>query len=319
MNSEQIIEAVKKALEEKTSFQEPSCSDIQALITDFIEAGLSGELTGKAWTNRYGEMHEYYLNRYLKEARVLDFEFNPLEPIAVRKILNSNKRSVTEKRNRYASVIALTNFLVLQGKLPKSRIEVIRSLRPQRNVPVKKKFITREEIDLIITHIKSSRFTNNYDAKLLITVIETAEETGLRIGEICSIKLSDLKLEKQELYIPRAKGGFDFTKGLTIEITKILARYLIVRPVTESLNLFVLSNGKPLTRETLIQRFRRITKKLGLDTSFHAFRRRYITRHLQDGKSLVDVSLAVNHKSPRMTEQYLIPDVQRSIEAQKHW
>jgi len=81
----------------------------------------------------------------------------------------------------------------------------------------------------------------------------------------------------------------------------------------------VLENGKPLTRETLIQRFRRVTKKLGLDTGFHAFRRRYISRHLQDGKSLVDVSLAVNHRSPRMTEQYLIPDVQKSIKEQKQW
>jgi site-specific recombinase XerC len=126
-------------------------------------------------------------------------------------------------------------------------------------------------------------------------------------------------LANQELYIPRAKGGFDFTKGLTSKAVNIIQKYLQARPKTESLNLFVLENGKPLTRETLIQRFRRVTKKLGLDTGFHAFRRRYISRHLQDGKSLVDVSLAVNHRSPRMTEQYLIPDVQKSIKEQKQW
>lgn len=315
----QIIEAVKEALARKANFKEPTCADIKALIPDFIEAGLSGELTGKSWSPRYGVMNEYYIKKYLDEAFVLGFGPNPLLPKAIRKTLNANKRSVTEKRNRYASAIAYTNFLVLQGKLPKSRMQEIRTLRPQRNSPVKKRFITREEIDRIKSQTWNCKFTNNYDKELLITVIEIAEETGLRIGEISAIKISDLNLKERELYIPRAKGGSDFTKGLTVRAVTVIETYLAIRPKTESLSLFVLDNGKPLSRDTLIQRFRRVTKKLGLDTSFHAFRRRYISRHLQDGKSLIDVSLAVNHKSPRMTEQYLIPDVRRSIEEQKKW
>lgn len=318
-NHNQIIEAVKKALGEETHFKEPTCEELKALIPDFIEAGLSGELTGKSWSPRYGGMNEYYIKKSLDEATALGFGLNPLEPKSVRKTLNANKRSVTEKRNRHAADVGCVKFLIQQGKLPISRLEEIRALRPQRSSPVKKRFIIIEEINQIISHVDNCKFTDDYDKKLLITVIEIAEETGLRIGEICAIKISDLNLKERELYIPRAKGGSDFTKGLTVRAVTIIEKYLAIRPKTESLNLFVLDNGKPLSRDTLIQRFRRVTKKLGLDTSFHAFRRRYISRHLQDGKSLIDVSLAVNHKSPRMTEQYLIPDVRRSIEEQKKW
>jgi integrase/recombinase XerD len=319
VNKAYIIDLVTKALKEEEMKAEPSVDFIRKRIPDFIEAGLSGELTGKSWSYRYCQMQRYYLDKYLQEAIALGLELNPIEPRSVRKILNSNKRSVTEKRNRYASIKSFVDFLVLHGKLPKSRSAEIQSLRPKQSAPFKKRFISKEDLDLINQNIRSSKYTNEYDKELLITVIKLVDETGLRIGEISSIKLCDLNLENSELYIPRAKGGFDFTKGLNDEAINSIKQYLKVRPKTENLNLFVLDNGEPVKRDSLIQRFRRITKKLGLDTSFHAIRRRYITRHLQDGKSLVDVSLAVNHKSPRMTEQYLIPDVRRSIEAQKKW
>lgn len=319
VDEKEIIDALKIALDSKSNFEEPSVDSTMSQISDFIEAGLSGELTSKEWSPRYGDMNRLYLTKYLNEAQAQGFKQNPLAPAAVRKTLNANKRSVTEKRNRHASIAAYANFLFLQGELPESRLKEIKALRPKRSVPVKKRLITREEIDQIISHVKACKFTSDYDKNLLITVIETADETGLRIGELCSIQLSHINLEKRELYIPRAKGGFDFTKGLTNKNIEVLQDFRKIRPKTENLNLFVLSNGKPLLRDTLIQRFRRVTKKLGLDTSFHAFRRRYISRHLQDGKSLIDVSIAVNHKSPRMTEEYLIPDVQRSISAQKQW
>jgi integrase len=319
MIQEEIIDVIRKALEERNSFQEPSCSDLLGLIPELVQAGLSGELNGKGWTQGYSKNSKYYLAKFVSEARSLGFENNPLSPEAVRRVISTNKNGVTEKRSRHSAVVALCRLLVQRGLLPKSRLEEIRALRPKRTIPPKKRFITREEIDQIIWSVESCSFTLVYDKKLFITAIETAEETGLRIGEICNIKVCDLNLETRELYVSRAKGGSNFVKGLTLRNSQILQEYLAIRPKTESLNLFVLDNGKPLSRETLIQRFRRVTKKLGLDTSFHAFRRRYISRHLQDGKSLVDVSLAVNHKSPRMTEQYLIPDVRRSIEAQKQW
>jgi integrase len=319
VDTNELIKALTKVLEPKSSAIEPTVRSIKLQIEDFIETGLSGELTGKEWSERYSSMQRYYLSRFLNESTALGFESNPIEPSSVRKVLNTNKKSTTEKRNRHAAIVAYTNFLIIQNKLPEARLDEIKDLRPIRGKPVNKRFITREDLDQINNHVINCKFTKDYDKNLLLTIIEIAEETGLRIGELCAIKLCDIDFKNQELYIPRAKGGSDFTKGLTLKATRVLENYLLKRPTTESLELFVLDNGKPLTRETLIQRFRRITKKLGLDTSFHAIRRRYITRHLQDGKSLVDVSIAVNHKSPRMTEQYLIPDVQRSIEAQKQW
>lgn len=319
VNHEQIIEAVKKALQDDSRFVEPSCDEIESQIADFIEAGLSGELTGKPWSESYGRSNSYYFPKYLKEAKALGFDSNLISPQAVRKTLNANKRSTSEKNNRYASIIGFTNFQVLKGRLPKSRLEEIKSLRPKRSTPVKKRFITRVEIDKIIESVQPCPFTSEFSKLLLITAIESADELGIRIGELCAIQINHINFEKQELFIPKAKGNSEFTKGVTDRLKGIWQRYLESRPKTESLNLFVLETGKPLLRDSLIQRFRRVTKKLGFDTSFHAIRRRYISRHLQDGKSLVDVSLAVNHKNYRMTLQYLIPDVQKSIQEQKKW
>lgn len=315
---EKIQEVLEEVLK-KNNFKEPTSDMIRLSTSDFIESGLSGELTGKTWSIRYAEMHNYYFHKYLDEADDLGFELNPLEPKAVRKVLNSNRRSVSEKRNRYASIVSYLKFLILQGKLSESRLEAIRKLKPQRNVPVRKRFITRDEIDKILDYVKLCKFTSGYDKAVFETVIESEDELGLRINELCSIQVNHIDFENQELFIPKAKGNREFTKGISGKLKLLWESYLKIRPKTESLNLFVLDNGKPLKRDALIQRFRRVTKKLGLDTSFHAFRRRYITRHLQDGKSLVDVSLAVNHASPRMTEQYLLPDVRKSIEEQKKW
>jgi len=317
LNEHQLTNAIKEALEKQNSFKEPTKKYIEAHIEAFVQAGINGSITNREWSPRYAEMQKYYAEKYLSEVDD-EIEF-PLLPISIKRIINKNQKSFTEKNCRFVAMSSLVTYFTSLGLLPQSRISAIREAKPKRSKPVKKRFITREQVDLIIKTITNCPSTLSYSRVLLKAVIESAYELGIRISELCSIKISDIDFDKQEIFIPKAKGNKSFTKGFNNRLKNILLEYLNTRPRTECLNLFVLDNGKSLTRDTLIQRFRRITKKLGLDTSFHAFRRNYITRHLQDGKSLIDVSIAVNHFSPRMTEQYLVPDIQKSIQEQKQW
>jgi site-specific recombinase XerC len=319
VNDHEIIEAVKKALEEKSKYTEPSISEASKHISNFIEAGLSGELTGKPWSKRYSEMQGEYLLRYLKEAQQLGFEKNPLAAYIISKTLNYRQNGYSEKHCRMSAIISFVKYFIKEGLLPKSKLEEIYEVKPKRNKPPKRKSIKQDEVNKIIESVSKCKFTSCYDKKLLITAIESANNLGIRIGELCKIQINHIDFQTRELSIPEAKGNREFTKGFNLKVHTLWQEWIALRPKTESLNLFVLENGKPLTRDTLIQRFRRVSKKLGIDASFHSFRRKYISELLQSGKSLVDVSLAVNHASPRMTEQYLIPDIRRSIENQKTW
>lgn len=319
LNHDEIIEAVKKALDEQSEYKELTVEDCLKHIENFILTGLTGEFSGKPWSHRYGAMQELYGSKYFDEATELGFKDKPLSIEAIRKTLNHYQRGFTEKHCRFSFLSGFFKHLIKLGLLSKSRLSELYEVKPKRNKPPKRKTITDEEIKLILKTVNECPYTEPYDKELFITTVNSAINLGIRIGELCKIELNDIDFTKRELTIPEPKGGKSFTKGFNIETYNLWNKWLKIRTKTESLKLFVLENGKPLTRDTLIQRFRRVSKKLGIDASFHSFRRKYITDMLQSGKSLVDVSLAVNHSSQRMTEQYCIANVQKSIENQKNW
>lgn len=150
--------------------------------------------------------------------------------------------------------------------------------------------------------------------------ITLALQTGLRIGEICGLKWTDIDFDNNTLWVNRTvlriqteeKSG---RKTEIIEVTPKSNNSQRRIPITEALkkNLlelqkistsdYVISNKhKALEPRTIAYRFQMIRKKIGLEGfSFHSLRHTFATRCLEAGGNIATISSLLGHSSTKMT------------------
>lgn len=150
--------------------------------------------------------------------------------------------------------------------------------------------------------------------------ITLALQTGLRIGEICGLKWTDIDFDSNTLWVNRTvlriqteeKSG---RKTEVIEVTPKSNNSQRRIPITEALkqNLlelqqistsdYVISNKhKALEPRTIAYRFQMIRKKIGLEGfSFHSLRHTFATRCLEAGGNIATISSLLGHSSTKMT------------------
>jgi site-specific recombinase XerD len=156
---------------------------------------------------------------------------------------------------------------------------------------------------LTATEYRALRDAARNDARMY-AVIQLLLQTGIRIGELAELRLSDITpeglrirpVEKHEERIvpvnPAAKEALD--------------RYLKARPQVKDDHIFVTKSGRPfLIRNirTAVERYFRLADIKG--AKVNDLRHTFIAHHLKHGVSLVLLSKIVGHKRLSTTERYL--------------
>jgi integrase len=110
--------------------------------------------------------------------------------------------------------------------------------------------------------------------------------TGMRLSELCSLTLQDIEDDGEAsfLKIQRGKGAKFRRVPVSRRLRKELVRYLNrVRPDTESTQLLVRRDGKPIRVETITELFQRIRRQSGFGVHAHKFRHTFATEYLRQG------------------------------------
>lgn len=150
--------------------------------------------------------------------------------------------------------------------------------------------------------------------------ISLALQTGLRIGEICGLKWSDIDFENKTLGVNRTllriqSNGKTEKKTEVVEMTPKSSNSQRRIPITEVLNAhllelkrnstseYVISNkDKAIEPRTIAYRFQMVRKKIGLEHfSFHSLRHTFATRCLEAGGNIATISSLLGHSSTKMT------------------
>lgn len=153
------------------------------------------------------------------------------------------------------------------------------------------------------TEYRALRDATKNDPRMY-AVIELLLQTGIRIGELAEVRLSDIEgdtlkvraYEKHgERLVPLNKAAKDAVK-----------RYLQIRPKTSEDRIFITKSGKQfLIRNirTAVERYFRISdiKNAKVNDLRHTF----VSHHLKQGVSLVLLSKILGHKRLTTTERYL--------------
>lgn len=138
----------------------------------------------------------------------------------------------------------------------------------------------------------------------MFAIIELLLQTGIRIGELANLKLSDI--QTNQLHIaPYEKHG-ERMVPLNPKAQEALNKYLELRPKTKSEHLFITKSGKPfLIRNirTSVERYFRLAEIK--NAKVNDLRHTFVAHHLKHGVSLTIISRVLGHKRLSTTERYL--------------
>jgi len=142
----------------------------------------------------------------------------------------------------------------------------------------------------------------------IFAIIELLLQTGIRIGELAVLKLSDI--QKGGLRIAPMEKHEERSVPLNKRAKEALNNYLKVRPKSptggKSDHLFITKSGKPfLIRNirTAVERYFRLAEIK--NAKVNDLRHTFVAHHLKYGVSLVLISKVLGHKRLSTTERYL--------------
>lgn len=139
--------------------------------------------------------------------------------------------------------------------------------------------------------------------RVLLALVYSA---GLRVGEVCSLKISDIDSYRMQIRVVKSKGRSDRYVVLSRYILKGLRKY-----IKSSKPKVYLFNGKikgnPLGKSAVQQSFRLAVKKAGIQkqVSVHSLRHSYATHLLEEGVDIVTIKELLGHATIETTMMYL--------------
>lgn len=209
-----------------------------------------------------------------------------------------------------------------EGYTPKSISRKINSTRTFYRFLKVNEFIT-DDPSLLVSHPKyqlappriltpteyrALRDAARNDARMS-AIIELLLQTGIRIGELTALKLTDI--QKDNLHIPAIEKHEERIVPLNKRAQESLKKYLDIRPKVNEDHLFVTKSGKPfLIRNirTSVERYFRLAEIK--NAKVNDLRHTFVAHHLKHGASIVLLSKILGHKRLSTTERYLeyVPD-----------
>ena len=204
-----------------------------------------------------------------------------------------------------SGVRSFYRFLTLEKEVEQDPTELLESPQIGKHLP---EVLSVEEIDSIISGIDVSKPEGIRDR----AIIEVLYGCGLRISELCNLRISQLYLEDK--YI-RVKGKGSKERLVPIEGVAIdrVREWLVtrmgykVKPSEEDYVFVSLTRGSRLSRISLFVYIKDYAERAGIkkNISPHTFRHSFATHLLEGGANLRAIQMMLGHEDISTTEIYM--------------
>ena len=202
------------------------------------------------------------------------------------------------------------HYLILEDYLESDPSELLESPQLGLHLP---EVLTIEEIDTLIGAIDLSTREGQRNRSIL----ETLYSCGLRISELCHLKLSDLYLEEGFIKVD-GKGSKQRLVPISARAIQELRLYFIDRNLTTIKPgyedyVFISKRGKNISRIMVFHFIKELSDAIGLkkNISPHTFRHSFATHLLEGGANLRAIQCMLGHESIGTTEIYTHMDTHR--------
>ena len=202
------------------------------------------------------------------------------------------------------------HYLILEDYLQADPSELLESPQIGLHLP---EILTLEEIDTLIESIDLS--TN--EGQRNRTILETLYSCGLRVSELCNLKLSDLYLEEGFIKV-EGKGSKQRLIPISPRAIRELQLYFLDRNQISIKKdyedyVFISKRGKNISRITVFHIIKTLAEAIGMKKTIspHTFRHSFATHLLEGGANLRAIQCMLGHESIGTTEIYTHLDTSR--------
>ena len=195
------------------------------------------------------------------------------------------------------------HFLVLTDYLEADPSELLEGPKIGFKLP---EVLTVEEIDSIISTVDMSKSEGQRNRAIL----ETLYSCGLRVSELCALKLSDLYFEEGFIKVT-GKGNKQRLVPISPRAIKEIRYWLLdrnhwrIKPGYED-HVFLARWGKGISRIMVFHLIKELAERAGItkNISPHTFRHSFATHLLEGGANLRAIQCMLGHESIATTEIY---------------
>ena len=194
-------------------------------------------------------------------------------------------------------------FLILSDYLQADPSELLEGPKIGFKIP---EVLTVEEIDTIISTVDRSKTEGQRNRAIL----ETLYSCGLRVSELCNLKLSDLYLKEKFIKV-EGKGSKQRLVPISSRAIRELELYFpdrnegLIKPGYEDF-VFISRFGKNISRIMVFHIIKELAEQTGLKKTIspHTFRHSFATHLLEGGANLRAIQCMLGHESIGTTEIY---------------
>jgi integrase/recombinase XerD len=203
-----------------------------------------------------------------------------------------------------SSLRSFYGFLKLDGYIGSDPTAQLRSPKIGMRLP---DVLTLQEIDDIINAIDLATCEGQRNR----AIIEVLYSCGLRVSELCSLRMSDLYLKEQFIRVT-GKGGKQRLVPISPRAIAELEAYfedrnrISIKPGFEDYVFISERLKKPLSRITVFHHIKELVERVGINktVSPHTFRHSFATHLLEGGADIRQVQELLGHENILTTEIY---------------
>jgi len=270
---------------EKRTISRKISEDNKQVIRAFVSylRGLRlSESTVMTYFNFVANFVEYIENKPLNTLTNIDVRLFVENQVKYKRYAISTHRQL---------ISAIKHFGIF---LPESNLVVDDLIRPKKSSYLPTVLSKEEVIDLL-------RCTKNLKHRTILALLYSA---GLRVGEVLTLKLKDIDIDRRQLFVRNGKGRKDRVVILAESFIPLLQNYYM----TYEPSIYFIENPKggkysAVSIRTFIKRSSSLAK-IGKRVSPHTLRHSYATHLIENGVGLRYVQDLLGHSKPETTMIY---------------
>lgn len=196
------------------------------------------------------------------------------------------------------------HYLIIEDIIQADPTELLESPKTGFHLP---EVLSLEEIDSLIYSIDLSTSEGHRNRAIL----EILYSCGLRVSELCNLKLSDLYLKEGFIKV-EGKGNKQRLVPISQRGIQELNNYFINRnpmPIKSGYEdyVFISKRGKNISRIMVFHIIKELAENIGLQKTIspHTFRHSFATHLLEGGCNLRAIQSMLGHESIATTEIYM--------------
>lgn len=253
---------------------------------------------------------QYYRNeisKFVKHLESVGISTSPssitadiIKDHVILRMMEEGRKETTINANLRA-IRAFFNFLESECLIVKNPVKKLKLVKQKKTVI---QTFSREEIGLLFDKPNKSTFTGLRDYTIMMFLLET----GVRVKELCGIRIKDVNFQDGIVTIREAKGFKERNVPIQRIMKKQLALYLQIRGQLEHDFLYVNIDNNPIqirAVQQFIANYGRLAGIKNVRCSPHTFRHTFAKMSVQNGADVFTLQTVLGHTSMDMVRNYV--------------